>query len=504
MSPIRAFVVVHRWLGIALCLLFAIWFASGAIMLYVPFPSLKEIDRLRSMPLIDMARVTVTPDAAILASGVKQVDRARLIQRLSRPVYVITPQSGPVVAVAADTGSVLPELSAEEAGQIGAAFTGAPVSAVEGPFDYDQWVVHQHFDPVRPVYRVMFDDPQSTWLYVSARSGDVLQQTTRWQRNWNYVGAVAHWLYPTILRQSWWWWDKVVWSLSLVGIAVALSGAVLGVVRSTKSIRNKRKSRVSPFRGWFLWHHVSGLVGGVVLITWIFSGWLSMDHARLFSTGVADATQIAAFRGMTIDQAAETIGPSMFQHLGAVSEVELVAVGGEAFLIGRHQDQQPPTILSADDPYPQTEFDDHTLKVSVDQAWPQSPAVSIGGIAPDDAYGHLITDPLPSSTRRVVLGTDPVTWVHVDAQSGQILQVVDRSRRLYRWLFAGLHDFDFPVLYGHEWLRQTLALLWLSIGFLLSVTGVVIGVKRLGRSLPSTRLTLRSPVASPSRDEIPS
>jgi hypothetical protein len=104
----------------------------------------------------------------------------------------------------------------------------------------------------------------------------------------------------------------------------------------------------------------------------------------------------------------------------------------------------------------------------------------------------------------VVLGTDPVTWVHVDAQSGQILQVVDRSRRLYRWLFAGLHDFDFPVLYGHEWLRQTLALLWLSIGFLLSVTGVVIGVKRLGRSLPSTRLTLRPPVASPSRDEIPS
>src|ERR1700679_2236096 len=30
---------LHRWWGIAFCLLFAMWFASGIIMHFVPFPA---------------------------------------------------------------------------------------------------------------------------------------------------------------------------------------------------------------------------------------------------------------------------------------------------------------------------------------------------------------------------------------------------------------------------------------------------------------------------------
>ena len=37
--------IVHRWVGIASALLFAMWFASGLVMLYVPYPSLSERER---------------------------------------------------------------------------------------------------------------------------------------------------------------------------------------------------------------------------------------------------------------------------------------------------------------------------------------------------------------------------------------------------------------------------------------------------------------------------
>src|SRR3954470_22592991 len=35
----RVLLVVHRWLGVALCVLFLIWFPSGIGMMYWDFPS---------------------------------------------------------------------------------------------------------------------------------------------------------------------------------------------------------------------------------------------------------------------------------------------------------------------------------------------------------------------------------------------------------------------------------------------------------------------------------
>jgi hypothetical protein len=66
--------------------------------------------------------------------------------------------------------------------------------------------------------------------------------------------------------------------------------------------------------------------------------------------------------------------------------------------------------------------------------------------------------------------------------------VTDRSRRLYRWLVDGLHCFDFPLFERAGPLRQVLILLASATGLLFSCTSVVIGVKRLRRSLPGVTL----------------
>src|SRR6266851_3890659 len=40
----------HRWIGIATCLLFAMWFVSGLVMMYVAFPTLTDGERLAALP----------------------------------------------------------------------------------------------------------------------------------------------------------------------------------------------------------------------------------------------------------------------------------------------------------------------------------------------------------------------------------------------------------------------------------------------------------------------
>ena len=65
----RFLATLHRWWGVAFCLLFAMWFASGAVMHFVPFPERHEIPATPEMTssragaeLIDYDQWTVSSE----------------------------------------------------------------------------------------------------------------------------------------------------------------------------------------------------------------------------------------------------------------------------------------------------------------------------------------------------------------------------------------------------------------------------------------------------------
>ena len=43
----RLLTLLHRWLGVVFCLLFAMWFATGIVMHFVAFPALTEAERIQ-------------------------------------------------------------------------------------------------------------------------------------------------------------------------------------------------------------------------------------------------------------------------------------------------------------------------------------------------------------------------------------------------------------------------------------------------------------------------
>ena len=57
----RTAIVVHRWLGVALCLLFLLWFMSGIGMMYWDFPSVTAADRLERSPRLRASAIAVDP-----------------------------------------------------------------------------------------------------------------------------------------------------------------------------------------------------------------------------------------------------------------------------------------------------------------------------------------------------------------------------------------------------------------------------------------------------------
>ena len=475
----------HRWLGIAVCLMFAMWFATGSVLSFVPFPSLSPDERIARSKPVDMKGLRVEPNSALAAAGHQFIENARLINVQGQPRYVLSLRGRPALSVSAETGQTLPFLSSSAARAIAVEFSGHAVGAVQGPFDYDQWIVHGAYDAYRPFYKISVRDTAGTELYVSARTGEVLQRTRRSERAWNYIGAVAHWINPTFLRKNYASWREVIWVLSLSGVVLASAGIFLGVVRYL-NWKRQRRSGLSPFRGLLRWHHSIGLFVGVLVLSWVLTGWLGLDGIVFFSNDQPTAEQIERMRGLSLEDAAQAFPVSVLTQLGTARQIEFTALAGRPLLWVRNQAALSSRIVSIapgmSSVRTDTQIPDDWLSSAVHRIWPQLRVVKLDHIDSTDAYS-LRVSPFPSTTRRLVLNDESETWVHMDAASGEVISIMDTSRRVHRWLVDGPHTFDFPLLNAAGPLWHVLLLLATTAGFLFSCTGVVLAARRLRKLL---------------------
>ncbi len=281
----RFLTVLHRWLGIFVCLLFAMWFASGIVMHFVPFPSLTEADRIAGLAPLEMVHVLHGPADAAQVGG-KDVTRVRLLRRSDGPVYVTFGSSGLGAFRADDLRSaaltsehLAVAIAVDHARRRGMDVTQAAFADL---VDFDQWTVTGDLNRHRPLYRIALNDEPGTELYVSSVTGEVVRDTTRFERRWNYIGSVVHWIYPVVLRSRPAIWSATVWTLSFVALIAAIAGSLLGLLRVERRHAFVCR-RLIP--NWHWWHHMLGLLCMTFVLSWIFSGWLSMDSGQLFSTG---------------------------------------------------------------------------------------------------------------------------------------------------------------------------------------------------------------------------
>ncbi|WP_200931149.1 hypothetical protein [Duganella sp. Leaf61] len=190
-----------------------------------------------------------------------------------------------------------------------------------------QWTAAQGFNPCRPLVRVELDGDDGLELYVSPGAAEVVGETRRAERAWNWVGAIPHWIYFTELRR--WperWHHVVVW-LSLPGMLLAATGLIIGVWQLFLN-----RSRSIPYRTfWMRWHHILGLAVGVITLTWIFSGLMSMNPFSVFSPRGATANEQRRRSGQEV---AAQLSPAAALRLAAplkVRELETLRFNGQAW-----------------------------------------------------------------------------------------------------------------------------------------------------------------------------
>jgi uncharacterized iron-regulated membrane protein len=474
----QAILWLHRYVGVAIGLVMTLWCLSGFVMLYRGYPQVTEHQRLAGLQALDLSQA----DPARLALGSERLDGFRIEMLAGRPV---------LRAAQSDAGRVLDLTSGAAILSIGRStalavardfeqgnrLSGAPRDIAL--IDKDQWTV-EGATSRGPVYRIGLADPDRTVIYVSQRTGEVVQATNRGSRFWAWVGAVPHWLYPTILRQNARLWIALVVWAALIGCFLTVTGLFVGVFR----LRRYRNGRWSPYRGWHYWHHVIGLVFGIATLSWVMSGLFTVNPWGFLETSVGERAGRALEGGIEPAELRRFLSAAPGLTGGQAVALEAAPLDGRLYVLRRSPEGASLRLGVDGAPAPLQQGELARALGRIDGP----PVTRLELLGQADAYYYPDYDHPARAFpvwRARSAGPDSRAY-YVDAVSGRLALALDGTARTSRWLRTGLHDLDFPVLRIRPvW---DLVALTLLAGVTAScVIGAWLGLKRLSHDLRRLR-----------------
>jgi uncharacterized iron-regulated membrane protein len=465
--------VGHRWVGIVSCLLFAMWFVSGVVMMYVAFPGLSDKERLAALPDLGWDRVALAPDEAMRRAGAVCYPRdLRLAMLADEPVYRLTDWDGSRQTISAADGRVITQVSLQQALAVARHHPASRSPELASMVDRDQWSVTARYDPLRPFYLIALGDSAGTELYVSSRSGEIALDTTRSERIWNWLGAIPHWIYLTVLRKDGPLWRSVVLWISGICLIVAVTGIWIGILRVRLRGRFARGG-ITPYRGWMAWHHVTGLIGGLFVLTWMFSGWLSLNPGDYFSGRSVTREMMQRYAGHDTADIAARLPASP----GRAVEARFVWLDARPLMIlaardGAQTPRDPPTGDLV-------RLTPEQLGAAAAKLLPDARLITRQLLDRYDAYWYAHHQERELPVLRAEFDDATESWFHISPITGDVLGQLDVSRRSYRWFYSALHSFDWlPLLMARPAWHVVVILLSL-LGTIVSVSGIVVGWRYL-------------------------
>lgn len=497
----RSLIFVHRWLGVALSVIFLLWFVSGIVMMYWSFPEVSARDRLERAPTLTAAAIRITPEeaaAALRRDGGSA--RFRLTSFDGRPVYRLGGEGrgrGNAAAIVyADDGTVHGGVDDAMIDRAAAAWAGRPLGEArkESVEAVDQWTVGA-LRTLRPLFKYSWPDGQQ--VYVNGNTAEVAQYTTTESRFWAYLGAIPHWLYFTPLREHQpQWFSFVVWS-SLIGTVSALVGVVIIVwmYSPRKKYRHAGTPTSIPYRGWKRWHAIAGLFFGIVTTTWVFSGLLSMGPFPIMNrltdltvapppgTGVDVVNVLRGGRSNLPLSAYAARSPS--DAIAAVTgfdvkELEPTSFAGEPMYLATNG--RGDTRLIPVRGEPKTALDpEEVMRIVREGLGP-----GLAELRVMDEYDAYYLDrrgerPLPVVYARM---NDAVgTRYYIDPGTASVVSQYSARGWVTRWLYHGLHSLDFPWLYKYRPLWDIVVIALMLGGTALCVTSLVLTWRVVARRI---------------------
>ena len=499
----RSVIFIHRWLGVALCVVFLVWFPSGIGIMYWDFPDVSPADRLERAASLDPTTIRLSPAEAYATLGLSESPTlVRLNTFDGRPVYRFRARGESLVY--ADTGDRQTDVSEAMRLRIASAWTGQPAAdaQVVAVTEIDQWTVSGGLRDLRPLWKYSWPDGQE--VYVAGATGEVVQSTTRSSRLGAYLGAIPHWLYFTPLRKHQVAWSRFVIGVSGLGTIAALLGLVVGVwmYSPRKRYRYAGVRTSIPYRGQKRWHMALGLLFGLAAATWAFSGMLSMEPFPLQTGGRRPGSRIPqALRERPLLAAFDTKDPRRaLTQIGTanVKELEFAAFDGEPLYFATLAGGT--SLIVPLDGEPKAAFDEPRIIEVVKRAAQPDAIAEAKLINEYDAYylDRRRESPLPVIVAR--LGDPESTRYYIDPRTARVVGGYGARDWVSRWLYHGLHSLDFPWLYNYRPLWDIVVITFMVGGTALCVTSLILAWRVVGRNL--ARLLSGDAPGSPVTDDV--
>jgi hypothetical protein len=472
---IRQLFLIHRYLGIALSLVIFAWCVSGIVMMYFQFPEVTEEERVTGLAPLDLEQCCVWPEDF---SNI-DIQRFSVEMLAGAPVIRLIDGFGEYVLELRD-GRYLYEFDFAAANRIAA--DAAPRFGLDedvrllGLIERDQWTV-AGYDRHRPLYHFAADDGRGTEFYISSTTGAVVQMTTTIERIGNWLGSVVHWFYPTVLRQHTYTWSQTIIWMTILSLFLTIVGLYIGF----KQFKRRRNGRWSPYRGFALWHHYAGFFFGVLMLTWLVSGLLSLNPWGLLEgRGFREEATAVGAGNMQLAHAQRSLAgvgraalpPDTARLVGELFDGRLFVTAWTT--AGERMRFDGTTWARAP-------LDDAELAAAAQRLRPKATIIEHAWIDDPDAYYFSHHDVRRFPVYRVWF-SDGERY-YLDGTNGQLSYAVDASRRGSRWLFHALHRGDFSALIRARPIWDIM--MWLLMGGVTigAATGAWLGVERIARAL---------------------
>lgn len=228
---------LHKWVALVVGIQLLAWSASGLFMTVIPISHVRGEHNIRKQEMVDLRATAPIPIAnALERAPAGAVSRVELRALAGRPVYEIAIDGSPSVLLDARSGALLSPVAESHAIEIAAADFAGAGQVTQATLITEKPPIEFRGD--LPVWRISFDDPDETNLYVSAATGRVVARRSATWRIYDFLWSLHIMDYSERDNFN----NPLVITAAAIAFVLAVSGFALLYLRFSPSVIRRWRS----------------------------------------------------------------------------------------------------------------------------------------------------------------------------------------------------------------------------------------------------------------------
>ena len=469
----------HKYTGIIISGFFLMWFVTGVILIYHPYPKLSE----REYNSMKETLPSSLPELAYMQERIDgEPESIRIRQFQGQTLMDIKTEKGKY-QLTTDTLNDIKPIDFKCVEKVARQWTDAPVIKVDTLHQRRQWVLYTKYEKELPIYKFHFEDKDKTQLFISGRTADVQQLTTAKTRFWAYIGAIPHKLYIPAIRKDVDRWKAFIVTGASVCLAAALTGFVYGLYIFLRRKRVKGEWG-NPYRKrWQRIHFSFGLIFGIFLIWWAISGIFSMSRVpqwiiRTEAPFTFDKTRLWGKNLLPMDNYRLSFNKlkETYPQLKEISLARFADIPVYVVIEGenkRYVDASTEQVKILHIPQ-------KTIEEGFSKMYGEDTPVKVSILNEYDNYYVNLRSTYTLPVYKVEVGNNDEELYYISPEDGYI-KYLNKNKKADKWLFSAIHYLNLPWLISRPWLWTVCIWILCSGCAVVCLSGVVLGMKSLLR-----------------------